>query len=204
MNKNAKIFVTFTTVALFVLLLHPAIRAQETLPRRNTVVIAVEKAGKAVANLSTEKMLVKKRVDPFFDFRYDFFDQFFDQFFGQYAGKRVKQPLDSGVIIDEDGYIITNEHVISRATLINVMLDDGSGFNATVVSSDLIEDLAILKIDSPAPLPFVKLGTSKDFYSQAPRPWMVKRWGINNRNEIDSPAGIEAGFVLVRVGQYRI
>ncbi len=162
MNKNAKIFVTFATAAIFILLLPSTICAQEIFPRRNAVVIAVERVGKAVANLSTEKMLVERHVDPFFGFRYDFFDQFFNQFFGQHTEKRVKQPLGSGVIIDEDGYIITNEHVISRATIIKVTLSDESKFNATVVSSDPIEDLAILKIDSPTPLPFVKLGTSKD------------------------------------------
>jgi serine protease Do len=161
-EQNPKIFVTFATVVIFILLLLPTIRAQETFPRRNAVVIAVEKVGKAVANLSTEKMLAERHVDPFFGFRYDLFDQFFDQFFGQHTEKRVKQPLGSGVLIDEDGYIITNEHVISRATVINITLDDGSRFNATVVSSDPTEDLAILKIDSSTPLPFVKLGTSKD------------------------------------------
>ena len=149
--------------AIFILLLLPTIRAQEeTFPRRNAVVAAVEKVGKAVANLSTEKMLIERRVDPFFGFRHDFFDQFFNQFFGQHTEKRVKQPLGSGVIIDEDGYIITNEHVISRATVIKVTLSDGSMYNAAVVSSDQYEDLAILKIDSPSPFPFVKLGVSKD------------------------------------------
>ncbi len=96
MNKNAKIFVTFATAAIFILLLPSTICAQEIFPRRNTVVIAVERVGKAVANLSTEKMLLERYVDPSFGFRYDFFGQFFNQFFGQHTEKRVKQPLGSG------------------------------------------------------------------------------------------------------------
>lgn len=136
--------------------------AQETFPRRNAVVIAIEKVGVAVANLSTEKMLVERHTDPFLGFRNDFFSRFFDQYFGQYKEKLVEQPLGSGVIIDEDGYIVTSEHVISRATVIKVTLSDESKYTATVVSSDPLEDLAILKIDAPTPLPYVKLGTSKD------------------------------------------
>ncbi|ODS31727.1 MAG: serine proteinase DegP [Candidatus Scalindua rubra] len=162
MNKNIKTFICTVIVIAYILLLIPTITAQETFTRRNAVVIAVEKVGSAVANLSTERMLVERRIDPFFGFRNDFFDQFFNQFFGQHTEKRVKQPLGSGIIIDEDGYIITNEHVIRRATVIKVTLSDESKFDATVVSSDPIEDLAILKIESPSPLPYVKLGTSKD------------------------------------------
>ncbi len=162
MSKNIKAFICTVIAIAYILLLIPTITAQETLTRRNAVVIAVEKVDSTVANLSTEKLLVERYIDPFFGFRNDFFDQFFNQFFGEYTEKRVEQPLGSGVIIDEDGYIITNEHVINRATVIKVTLSDESEFNATVVSSDPPDDLAILKIESPTPLPFVKLGTSKD------------------------------------------
>ena len=66
----------------------------------------------------------------------------------------VEQPLGSGVIIDEDGYIVTNEHVTGRATVIKVTLSDGSKFEATLINTEPLEDIAILKIDSPTPLPF--------------------------------------------------
>lgn len=164
MKRKTSVFIRFvigTTLLLFSLL-PVSVAAQETFSRRNAVVIAIEKVGASVANLSTERFLVERHIDPFFGFRNDFFDQYFNEFFGHQTEKRIEQPLGSGVIIDEDGYIITNEHVISRATLIKVTLSDGSKFDATVISADPQDDLAILKITSPIPLDFVKLGSSSD------------------------------------------
>ncbi|MEK7291445.1 MAG: trypsin-like peptidase domain-containing protein, partial [Planctomycetota bacterium] len=74
----------------------------------------------------------------------------------------VERPLGSGVIIDEEGYIVTNEHVVSRASKIKVRLSDGKDFEATMISSDPVSDIAVLKINSPTPFPYVKMGTSKD------------------------------------------
>jgi serine protease Do len=130
--------------------------------RRSPVVIAVEKVGPAVANLSTERVIVQRYKDPFFGSRNEHFDRFFEDFFGPYSKERVERPLGSGVIIDEGGYIVTNEHVISMATRIKVTLSDKSEFEATVVSSDPVNDLAVLVVDTPEPLPFVKMGTSSD------------------------------------------
>lgn len=130
--------------------------------RRNPVVIAVEKVGPAVANISTQRLVVERHVDPFFMDRSELFRRFFEDFFGTYARKRVEAPLGSGFIIDPDGYIVTNEHVISRASKIIVTLSDGSTYQANLVSSDPENDLAVLKIDSPEPLPYIKMGTSED------------------------------------------
>ncbi|HHT9137214.1 MAG TPA: trypsin-like peptidase domain-containing protein [Candidatus Wunengus sp. YC60] len=130
--------------------------------RRTPIVVAYEKVGTAVANISTERLISQRHVDPFFGSRSELFDQFFNDFFGQSQKQMVERPLGSGVIIDEDGYIVTNEHVVSRASKINVRLSDGKNFEATMISSDPISDLAVLKINSPTPLPYVKMGTSKD------------------------------------------
>lgn len=130
--------------------------------RRTPIVIAVEKAGPAVANIRTERLIAQRHGDPFFGSRSELFERFFDDFFGQNQTQTVERPLGSGVIIDEDGYIVTNEHVVSRASKIKVRLSDGKDFEATMISSDPISDIAILKINSPTPLPFVKMGTSKD------------------------------------------
>ncbi len=130
--------------------------------RRTPVVVAVEKVSPAVANISTERLITQRHVDPFFGSRSELFDQFFNDFFGQSQKQMVERPLGSGVIIDEDGYIVTNEHVVSRASKIKVRLSDGKDFEATMISSDPISDLAVLKINSPTPLPYVKMGTSKD------------------------------------------
>jgi len=130
--------------------------------RRTPIVVAIEKVGPAVANISTERLITQRHVDPFFGSRSELFDQFFNDFFGQSQKQMVERPLGSGVIIDEDGYIVTNEHVVSRASKIKVRLSDGRDFEATMISSDPISDLAVLKINSPTPLPYVKMGTSKD------------------------------------------
>ncbi|MEE9584374.1 MAG: trypsin-like peptidase domain-containing protein [Candidatus Brocadiales bacterium] len=133
-----------------------------TFERRNAVVIAVEKAGPAVANISTERMVTVGRVGPSFMDRDEFFENFFKDFFGAYEEKKVETPLGSGVIIDPEGYIVTNEHVISRATKIIVTLSDGSTYDAELISSDHASDLAVLKVDSTEPFPYVKMGTSED------------------------------------------
>ncbi len=135
---------------------------EDTYPRRSPVVAAIEKVGPAVANLSTERVIAQRYTEPFFGSRNEHFDRFFENFFAMDLKERVERPLGSGVIIDEDGYIVTNEHVVSRATRIKVTLFDKSEFEAAVVSSDPVNDLAVLKVDAPKPLPFVNMGTSRD------------------------------------------
>lgn len=130
--------------------------------RRTPIVEAIEKVGPAVANIRTERIITQRHVDPFFGSRSELFEQFFNDFFGQSQKQMVERPLGSGVIIDEDGYIVTNEHVVSRASRIKVRLSDGKDYEATMISSDPASDLAVLKINSPMPLPYVKMGTSKD------------------------------------------
>lgn len=95
----------------------------------------------------------------------DFFsDPFFDFFFGspQRRAPRQQQPnadsddesqqqqlgLGSGVIISEDGYIVTNNHVIDGAERLEVTLNDNRSFNATVLGADPTTDLALIKIDA--------------------------------------------------------
>jgi len=68
--------------------------------------------------------------------------------------------LGSGVIIDERGYIITNHHVIAGAQGIQVTLYDGASFTAKLVGTDPLDDLAVLKVSSPAKLIAAPLGDS--------------------------------------------
>lgn len=161
--KKISIYLSFFAFFVsFFSLYNKAFVAEINSNRRNPVVIAVEKAGPAVANISTERLITVRHADPFFGSRSERFDQYFNEFFGQSQKQMVERPLGSGVIIDEDGYIVTNEHVVSRATKIKVRLSDGRDFEATMISSDPISDLAVLKINSPTPLPYVKMGTSRD------------------------------------------
>jgi serine protease Do len=74
--------------------------------------------------------------------------------------RRTRRSAGSGFIFDPAGWIITNNHVVEGATRVNVTLDDGSTYTATVRGTDDKVDLAVLKIDAPRPLPFLQLGNS--------------------------------------------
>lgn len=91
------------------------------------------------------------------------FEKFFRQFRGQQGHKgqpRVARSLGSGFIIDPAGYIVTNNHVIDNATSVKVRLADGNEYNASIVGTDQLTDLALLKIDVDAALPAVSFGNS--------------------------------------------
>ncbi len=118
---------------------------------------AVAHAAPAVVNVNTAKV-VTVQPHPFFD------DPVFRQFFGNpdeliRPQKRVERSLGSGVIVNEDGYILTNNHVIQNADAIQVSLRDGRTASAKVIGSDPDTDLAVLKVDLTN-LPTITLGDS--------------------------------------------
>ncbi len=81
-------------------------------------------------------------------------------YFLQDEGGRTS--LGSGFIIDTKGYIVTNHHVIDDADEIIVKLSDGQQLDAKIIGIDKMTDIALIKIESPTPLPFVKMGNSDD------------------------------------------
>lgn len=121
----------------------------------------------AVVNISTEKVLTVNVPDywDFFDFFNDpFFKRFFDIPQVPRERKYKERSLGSGVIISEDGYIITNNHVVEGADKIKIKLADGREFEAVKIKgkkylSDPKTDLAVLKIKGKN-LPYAKLGDS--------------------------------------------
>ena len=155
-KPEARFSVLCLLFSVFCLLVPQAVHAQE---RRTPVVIAIEKVSPAVVNINTEEV-VRQRANPFSGLGDDFFDQFFQDFFPPQDYKR--QSLGSGVIINQKGYILTNEHVILRASTIKVTLSDNREFDAHLVGADSRSDLAIIKIDSDKPLPFAQMGASSD------------------------------------------
>ncbi len=135
--------------------------------RRTPVVEAVEKALPAVVNIGTEQLVKVVRNDPFSQFRGQAFDQLFEQFFRQVLPPRgtdmqVKHSLGSGAIIDPAGYILTNYHVIERASVIRVTLMDGRTFTARFLAGDQVNDLALIKIDAPDALPAIQFARDND------------------------------------------
>jgi len=110
----------------------------------------------AVVNISTKR--VEKGVQlqsPFGDD--DPFQRFFKQFGDQ--GPRTVRSLGSGFIINADGYIVTNHHVVDGATTIRVKIADGRELPAKVVGRDSKTDLALLKVEATG-LPVIPLGDS--------------------------------------------
>ena len=93
------------------------------------------------------------RSNPFFD------DAFFD-FFGGIREREV-QSIGSGVIFSEDGYLLTNAHVVDGATKIKVVLPDGRETDAKLIGIDTVHDIAVVKCNEKS-LPMAKLGKSDD------------------------------------------
>ena len=119
----------------------------------------------AVVNISTTSTM-KVPGNPFRQFfgphEENPFGGFFHQFFGDIPDRELKQQsLGSGFIVDKDGYIITNNHVVEGAEEIKVKLTDGREFTAKVVGRDTKTDLALIKISSIfKDLPTLPLGDS--------------------------------------------
>ena len=133
-------------------------RAAEGASRRTPVVVAVEKVGPAVINIST---IVRERVSPFFSMRgEEFFKDFFPELFSQ---QYTHSSLGSGLIIDgAKGYAVTNHHVVAKASEIKIIAADQKEYKARVVGSDPRSDLAVLIIEKDRTLPESRLGNSDD------------------------------------------
>ncbi len=111
----------------------------------------VKMAMPAVVNINSSKVIKVRNnmpMDPFSN------DPFFQQFFGpqmrqfNQPQEEHEQSLGSGVIVNKDGYILTNNHVVDGATQISVELSDKRQFKAKVVGTDPQSDIAVLKIDA--------------------------------------------------------
>ncbi len=134
----------------------------ESFPSEEATIKVAQSVGKSVVSIST---IATEKI-PMGGFYFspfgedDFFRRFFEEFFDPFSEKEYKRMgLGSGVIIDSEGYILTNEHVISGAEKIKVTLSDGREFDAKVIGKDYRSDLAVIKIDAHN-LPVVKLGDS--------------------------------------------
>lgn len=121
----------------------------------------VKKISPAVVNIYA-KQLVTSRASPFGG--NPLFEQFFGQNFGGggFTRQHLENALGSGVIVDEDGVVVTNAHVVKNAQEISVVLADGREFDAKLVLSDPPSDLAILRLDvKDATLPVAPLKPSE-------------------------------------------
>jgi serine protease Do len=125
----------------------------------------------AVVNISvSEKAAAASEKVPFSDGSgMEDFQKFFE-FFGQMPGmeddenSNNKKPnsAGSGFIISPEGYIVTNHHVVEKAEKITVTLSNDQKLDAKLIGSDSRTDLALIKVESKAALPFVKFGNSDE------------------------------------------
>jgi serine protease Do len=121
-----------------------ALEASEA--RETPLVRAVGRAKTSVVNIHSERTARDR-------------DSMFDSPSGP---NRKVNGMGTGIVVDERGYIVTNQHVIADVDLLRVTLHDGSTYTADVISYDRKHDLAIIKIESSRPLAVMPLGTSSD------------------------------------------
>jgi len=129
----------------------------------NFIVDAVQRVGPAVVRIDSSRT-VKTGVPEVFN------DPFFRRFFGQVPpSERVEQGAGSGFIIQKEGIILTNSHVVEGADQVTVRLKDGRSLNGQVLGQDPVTDVAVVKIEAED-LPVITLGDSEQLQ---PGEWAI-------------------------------
>ncbi|QCR23414.1 Do family serine endopeptidase [Pontibacter sp. SGAir0037] len=118
-----------------------------------------------------------------------FLREFFGDGFGERAPRSPQMGSGSGVIIASNGYIVTNNHVIDKASKVEVVLDDKRKFEASVVGADPTTDLALLKIEAEK-LPVVRYGNSDEL--------QVGEWVLAVGNPMNLTSTVTAGIVSAK------
>ena len=124
----------------------------------------------------------------------------FEQFFKDFQNKqghgdenappRRSEALGSGFVISEDGYIVTNNHVIEGADEISIEFYSGEKLDAKLVGTDTNTDIALLKVEAKKPLPFVKFGDSNVM--------RVGDWVMAMGNPLGQGFSVSAGIISAR------
>jgi serine protease Do len=136
--------------------------SEEVISLQASLSTVAQRAMPAVVNIASMRVYRTPGGPPSPLFRDPFFREFFGDDFFRFFGvprEQVERSLGSGVIVTEDGYIITNNHVVSQATEVTVSLADKREFKAAIVGTDPKTDVAVLKIDGTN-LPTIPLGNS--------------------------------------------
>jgi Do/DeqQ family serine protease len=118
-------------------------------------------------------------------------DPFYDFFFGNPYRNQPAKPMatGSGVIISDDGFIVTNNHVINNAEKVYVVLNDNREFEADVIGKDPNTDIALLKVNEKN-LPFIYYGNSDDI--------KVGEWVLAVGNPFSLTSTVTAGIVSAK------
>ena len=148
---------------------------------------AAEMSVGAVVHVKTKyNVYGKQYVDPFYQF-----------FFGrpQQQPQQQAQASGSGVILSEDGYIVTNNHVIQQANEIEVVLNDKRSFTAQLIGTDPNTDIALLKIEA-TDLPTLQMGNSDDL--------KIGEWVLAVGNPFNLTSTVTAGIVSAKARNINI
>ena len=150
--------------------------------------VAAEMTVHTVVHIKTEYQQKNDIYDNYFGFN----DPFFQQFFGnpyQNMKPQTLQAAGSGVIISNDGYIVTNNHVVQDASLIEVTLNDKRTFEAKIVGTDPTTDIALIKIDAKD-LPSITFGNSDSV--------KVGEWVLAVGNPFNLTSTVTAGIISAK------
>lgn len=149
---------------LMIIMLPAAVGQAAPLSDLPSLAPIVEKVESAVVNISTVRV-VKSGEQALggipglpFDLGDDFFERFFRNPMPQ--GDRKQQSLGTGFIFDEDGFVVTNNHVIEGADDITVKLSNGQEVKAEIIGRDPKTDLALIKLAKPGKYPYLAFGDS--------------------------------------------
>jgi Do/DeqQ family serine protease len=132
----------------------------------NFISQVVEKVGPAVVRIDSSRTVNSKLPDAL---KNPFFRQFFGSEFPTEPQERVERGTGSGFIINGDGQILTNAHVVQGADTVNVTLKDGRSFVGKVMGADPVTDVAVVKIQANN-LPSVSIGNSEQL---KPGEWAI-------------------------------
>jgi serine protease Do len=197
MNNRTRTLASFSSIAMASMIVGAVISTQvqrpETAQAQTEKAAALPKRGDApitldtfkevskrvtagVVNINTSTIVKRGANDPFREF---FGDEFSDRFFGpgergqggERGGRSQRQmSLGSGFVIDKDGYILTNRHVVAGADEIQVELSNGKRYDAKLVGRDARTDVALLKIEAKETLTVLALGDSEN---AEPGEWVI-------------------------------
>lgn len=129
--------------------------------RKNAITTAVARVTPAVISVNVTKVNKYIQRSPFGQDPY--LRQFFPEIFSDRVIEQRFQSVGSGFIISEDGYVLTNEHVIGNGEEIIVATGNGTEYKAELIGKDRVSDIALLKLDKTG-LSFITLGNSDDMF----------------------------------------
>ena len=155
-----------------------------------------EQISPSVVNITTSTTIAGSTAGPNLDIPEGSpFEQFFNDFLdcqgqGDNSRPHKSEALGSGFVISADGYIVTNNHVIEKADEIEIEFFSGKRLQAKLVGTDPKTDIALLKVESATPLPFVNFGDSDKM--------RVGDWVVAMGNPLGQGFSVSAGIVSAR------